>query len=89
VRRPFVHGGTTRDGRCTAAETNIDTTYIPPQDSSGLCRADVLRAPAAGLDGPDTATDDVTEQARRVAPRQLSDEEAELTLLRELERAGY
>jgi hypothetical protein len=29
------------------------------------------------------------EQARRVAPRQLSDEEVELTLLREPERAGY
>jgi acyl carrier protein len=32
---------------------------------------------------------DDAEQERRVAARQLTDEEAELTLLRELEKAGY
>lgn len=52
--------------------------------------AEVLGTPRAGEDGAGkTANADAAEQAARAAARQLSDEEAELTLLRELEKAGY
>jgi acyl transferase domain-containing protein/acyl carrier protein len=44
---------------------------------------------ATGPDAADTDPADAGEQARHVAARQLTDEEAELTLLRELEKAGY